>query len=82
MGKRRVAARWNRRRLAWVAKVPVRVRKGRRVTVVRARDAFGNRIPARVRVRVGRLAPLVWPDNIGTGDGRTPGAFGEGEFPP
>lgn len=31
---------------------------------------------------VGALAPLEWPDNIGTGDGRTPGGLGEGNFPP
>jgi neutral ceramidase len=82
LGKRRVVARWSGRRLAWVATVPGRVRKGRRVTVLRARDGFGNRVPGRARMRVGRLAPLGWPDNIGTGDGRTPGALGEGNFPP
>lgn len=82
LGKRRVVARWDRRRLAWVATVPRRVRNGARVDVVRAADAFGNRLPGLARVRVGRLAPLAWPDNIGTGDGRTPGALGEGNFPP
>ena len=82
LGKRRLVARWDRRRLAWVATVRGRVRKGRRITVVRARDGFGNSIGGRARVRVGRLAPLAWPDNIGTGDGRTPGPLGEGNFPP
>ena len=82
LGKRRLVGRWDRRRLAWVATVPGRVRKGRRITVVRARDGFGNRTGGRARVRVGRLAPVKWPDNIGTGDGRTPGALGEGNFPP
>ncbi len=82
LGKRRLVARWDRRRLAWVATVRGRVRKGRRVTVIRARDGFGNSIGGRARVRVGRLAPLAWPDNIGTGDGRTPGPLGEGNFPP
>jgi hypothetical protein len=46
------------------------------------RDEYGNRIAQRARVRVGVLAPLEWPPNIGTGDGRTPGALGEGNFPP
>jgi hypothetical protein len=82
IGKRRVKARWRPRRMAWVARPPRRVRRGKRVTVVRARDAYGNRVAGRKRVRVGVLAPLEWPDNIGTGDGRTPGALGEGKFPP
>ena len=82
LGKRRLVARWDRRRLAWVATVRRRVRKGRRITVVRAHDAFGNRAGGRARVRVGKLASLAWPDNIGTGDGRTPGPLGEGNFPP
>ena len=80
--KRKLIARWRPRRLAWVARTPRRVRRGARVKVVRARDAYGNRIPGRPRVRAGVLAPLVWPANIGTGDGRTPGALGEGNFPP
>ena len=70
------------RRLAYVARPPFRVRKGRRVTVLRVKDAYGNRIGGKARVRVGSIAPLEWPDNIGTGDGRTPGALGEGNFPP
>jgi hypothetical protein len=82
VGKRRLEARWRARRLAWIAKAPRRARKDRRVTVVRLKDAYGNRIPGRARVRIGVLAPLEWPDNIGTGDGRTPGALGEGNFPP
>ena len=82
LGKRRVTARFRPGRMAYVASVRGRVRTGRRVTVLRLVDAHGNRIPRRVRVRVGRIAPLVWPDNIGTGDGRTPGALGEGNFPP
>jgi neutral ceramidase len=80
--KQRVVARWRARRRAWVARVPRRVRRRVRVTVVRARDQYGNRIARRVRVRAGKLAPLTWPRNIGTGDGRTPGALGEGNFPP
>ena len=79
---RRVTAKWNARRQAWVATVRARVRRGRTVTVLRGGDRFGNRIPRRARVRVGRIAPLDWPGNIGTGDGRTPGALGEGSFPP
>ena len=82
IGKRRLKARWRPRRLAYVVRPPFRVRKGRRVTVLRIKDVFGNRIAAKARVRVGALAPLEWPDNIGTGDGRTPGALGEGNFPP
>ena len=82
IGKRRVKAKWRPRRLAYVARPPVRVRKGRRVTVLRVKDMYGNRIAGKTRVRVGALAPLEWPDNIGTGDGRTPGALGEGNFPP
>ena len=82
VGKRRVKARFRPRRLAWVARAPRGARRGRRVTVLRLRDAFGNRIAGRTRVRIGTLAPLEWPDNIGTGDGRTPGALGEGNFPP
>ncbi|MEA2387041.1 MAG: neutral ceramidase [Thermoleophilaceae bacterium] len=82
IGKRRVVARWKPRRMAYVASVRGRVRKGRRITVLKLVDADGNKIPRRVRVRVGTVAPLVWPDNIGTGDGRTPGALGEGNFPP
>ncbi len=80
--RHRVVAHWRQRRFAWVARPPRRVRKGARVNVVRLRDAYGNRIARRMRVRVGRLAPLNWPRNIGTGDGRTPGALGEGNFPP
>jgi hypothetical protein len=82
VGKRRVKARWKIKREAYVATVPGRVRRGRRITVLRLVDAYGNKIPRRVRVRVGTIARLVWPDNIGTGDGRTPGALGEGYFPP
>lgn len=82
IGKRRVVARWRERRLAYVATVRGRVKKGKRVKVLKLRDAFGNRIPRRSRMRVGRVAPLVWPPNIGTGDGRTPGALGQGKFPP
>jgi hypothetical protein len=80
--KLRLVARWRQRKQAWVARTPRRVRKGARVTVVRARDKYGNRIARRPRARVGGLAPLVWPRNIGTGDGRTPGALGIGYFPP
>ena len=80
--KQRVVARWRPRKLAWVAKPPRRVRRRARVKVVRIRDQYGNRIAPRARVRVGVLAPLEWPPNIGTGDGRTPGALGEGYFPP
>jgi hypothetical protein len=82
IGIRRLKARWRARRLAWVARAPRRARRGRRVTVLRLKDAYGNRIPGRARVRIGALAPLAWPANIGTGDGRTPGALGEGNFPP
>jgi neutral ceramidase len=82
VGGRRVRARWRPRRLAWVARPPRRVRRGKRVTVLRLRDRYGNRMPGRARVRLGVLAPLEWPRNIGTGDGRTPGALGEGNFPP
>jgi neutral ceramidase len=82
VGRRRITARWKQRRLAYVASVRGRVRKGKRVTVLRLVDVYGNKIPRRARVRVGKIAPLVWPDNIGTGDGRTPGALGEGYFPP
>ena len=82
VGKRRLKAKWRPRRLAYVARPPFRVRKGRRVTVLRVKDTYGNRAAGRTRVRIGALAPLEWPDNIGTGDGRTPGALGEGNFPP
>jgi hypothetical protein len=82
IGNRRLTARFRARRLAWVTKAPRRARKGRRVTVARLKDAYGNRLSGRTRVRIGVLAPLQWPDNIGTGDGRTPGALGEGNFPP
>ena len=75
-------AKWRPRRLAYVARPPFRVRKGRRLTVLRVKDIYGNRVAGRTRVRLGALAPLEWPDNIGTGDGRTPGALGEGNFPP
>jgi hypothetical protein len=82
VGKQLVTARWSARQVAWAGDVPGRVRRGTRVTVVRASDGYGNRLRPRLHVRVGQLAPLVWPDNIGTGDGRTPGALGQGEFPP
>jgi hypothetical protein len=75
----KVRARWNSKRQAWTIVVP---RKPRTVTVLRLRDAFGNRIAKAARVRVGALAELEWPTNIGVGDGRTPGALGEGQFPP
>jgi hypothetical protein len=80
--RQKLIARWRPRRLAWVARTPRRVRRGARVKILRARDAYRNRIAGRPRVRVGVLAPLAWPANIGTGDGRTPGALGEGNFPP
>ncbi|MGH2837632.1 MAG: hypothetical protein ACRDJY_04685, partial [Thermoleophilaceae bacterium] len=82
IGKRKLKATWRPRRLAYVVKPPFRVRKGRRVTVLRVKDAYGNRVAGKSRVRVGALAPLEWPENIGTGDGRTPGPLGEGNFPP
>ena len=78
----RLRARWRQRRLAWVARSPRRVREGAPVRVVRLRDAYRNRAARPVRLEVGSLADLAWPDNIGTGDGRTPGALGEGNFPP
>jgi neutral ceramidase len=78
----RVKARWRPRRQAWVARPAHRVRRRARVTILRARDKYGNRIAGRPRMRVGALAPLTWPRNIGTGDGRTPGPLGEGNFPP
>src|SRR5688572_11680317 len=78
----RLKARWRPRRMAWVARSPRRVRRGARVRVLRARDKYGNRIAGKQRVRVGVIAPLAWPPNIGTGDGRTPGPLGEGNFPP
>ena len=78
----RVKARWRPRRQAWVARPAHRVRRRARVKVLRARDKYGNRIAGHPRVRVGPLAPLTWPRNIGTGDGRTPGPLGEGNFPP
>jgi hypothetical protein len=49
---------------------------------MRLRDRYRNRLARPVRVRVGTVAALVWPRNIGTGDGRTPGALGQGRFPP
>ena len=80
--KLRLVAHWRQRKQAWVVRTPRRVRKGARVKVVRARDKYGNRMGHAVRVRAGTLAPLTWPPNIGTGDGRTPGALGIGYFPP
>ena len=67
------------RRQAWTVVVPSRPRT---VRVLRLRDRFGNRVAKSARVRVGKLAALDWPTNIGTGDGRTPGALGDGQFPP
>lgn len=80
--KLRVVARWRKRKQAWVARTPRRMGKRARVKVVRARDKYGNRIARPMRLRAGKLAPLTWPPNIGTGDGRTPGALGIGYFPP
>jgi hypothetical protein len=76
---RKLKARWSTRRQAWTVVVP---RRPRSVAVLRLRDGSGNRVAKPARLRVGKLAELVWPTNIGTGDGRTPGALGEGEFPP
>lgn len=76
-------ARWNARRAGWVAKVPGRIDDGEEVTVVRLADRFGNRAPRGPRsFQVGELELLDWPPNMGVGGGRTPGPFGEGDFPP
>jgi neutral ceramidase len=75
-------ARWNRRRRGWVAKVEGRVREGEKVEVARLVDRFGNRARRGGRFAVGELETLDWPPNMGVGGGRTPGPFGEGQFPP
>ena len=76
---RRITARWSSRDQAWTVAVKGRPRN---VRVLELRDGFGNRMTKAATVKVGKLAKLDWPTNIGTGDGRTPGAFGEGQFPP
>ena len=76
----RYVARWSKRRQGWVAVVDGRVAKGTRAKV-NVRDRYGNRA-RRAKVRIGKLAPLNWPPNMGIGGGRTPGPFGEGAFPP
>jgi neutral ceramidase len=79
-GERRLA-RWNPGRRGWVTRVPGRVAEGELVKVVRLRDRFGNRARPG-SFEVGDLAVLDWPPNMGVGGGRTPGPFGEGQFPP
>jgi neutral ceramidase len=82
LGGRPVRARWDARREAWVARVRGRVADGRVVMVESLVDGAGNRTPGRAATRVGRLEQPDWPRNMGVGGGRTPGPFGQGEFPP
>lgn len=74
-------ARWSASRRAWVAAVRGDVEEGDRVEVVRLVDRFRNRARGG-EFEVGELATLDWPPNMGVGGGRTPGPFGEGQFPP
>ncbi len=45
-------------------------------------DRAGNTSGAAVTLTVGKVAAAVWPGNLGTGGGRTPGPFGQGSYPP
>jgi neutral ceramidase len=74
-------ARWNKRRQGWATTVSGGISEGERIRVARLVDRFGNRARGG-RFEVGELEPLDWPPNMGVGGGRTPGPFGEGQFPP
>jgi neutral ceramidase len=76
--------RFNEREDAWTAVVPARwVRPGAAVRIGMLRDEHRNRpVEEPVTVRVGEMKPVRWPTNMGVGGGRTPGPFGQGEFPP
>ena len=81
LGGERLLGKWNAKREAWVARVDGRPKEGAGASV-QIRDRFGNRTKGAARVRLGEVAPLAWPPNMGVGGGRTPGPFGEGTFPP
>lgn len=78
---RELVARWDVARGGWVATVPV---VPDRVVVPAGGlvDGLGNRSGGATVITVGEVAPLDWPPHMGPGGGRTPGPFGEGEFPP
>jgi neutral ceramidase len=84
VGGRRLAARWSRRLGGFAVRTRRAVRRGVPVVVPAGGivDRWGNATGAAFEGRVGELSPLEWPPNMGTGGGRTPGPFGEGQFPP
>ncbi len=76
-----VRARYSAADGGWVANAPRSVDEGDRIRVLSLTDRAGNRsVPA--TVKVGELKRLRWPPNMGVGGGRTPGPWGEGDFPP
>jgi hypothetical protein len=82
-GRRGWLGRWNEAKGAWSAVVPASwAREGATVRVGDLRDEFGNRTVEPVNAEIGKVAPVEWPTNMGVGGGRTPGPFGQGEFPP
>jgi hypothetical protein len=84
LGRRRVSAPWSARDGGWVAVVKGVVRDGTGIELeARAlRDGAGNTNGEAAGLRVGELAEVRWPPNMGVGGGRTPGVGGQGEFPP
>ena len=70
-----------RRRRRLGGERPRSVDEGDRIRVLSLTDRAGNR-SAPTSVRVGELKRLRWPPNMGVGGGRTPGPWGEGDFPP
>jgi neutral ceramidase len=84
VGGRTVAATWSPAAGGWVGAVPGRVADGTPVTLAAGalRDGAGNVNGAPADLRVGTVAPVQWPPNMGVGGGRTPGPGGQGTFPP
>ena len=84
IGQRRIRARWRAFADGWVADVRGRIAAGTGVAIAAGslRDGAGNVNGADALLKVGAMAAPKWPTNMGVGGGRTPGPFGQGQFPP
>lgn len=82
-GGRTATARWDAAVGGWTAPAGA-LQNGATVIVPPAGlvDGVGNRSGAATTVTVGQVAEAQWPAHMGTGNGRPPGPFGEGTFPP
>jgi hypothetical protein len=82
-GGRPVTATWDAGLGGWTAPAGP-LRDGATLVVPPAGlvDGLGNRSGPAATVTVGQVAPAQWPAHMGTGNGRPPGLFGEGTFPP